>query len=263
MNPNEYLEKYNEEVNKEVKLIKDLLKNGASIKSLFLEYDFYPESLQKANIPISFLKPSEQSQKLSLEEMESHIPNEGKWEYFNGHYFDENGYGEEKLFMMLLTKIGLKRFLEIMPKESIETLIRLLESKNINIKNKPQNFEVLFSYSNEDFEVYRKLITTTYTNEPYYNYHVTIEPFIAFESIEECILLYKDFLKEYSKQFKSLPTDNNKEYIYKTYHIEIFKENDYYIVYTNCPELDSEEECYLWLEGIIKELENIKNSKRF
>lgn len=136
MNSNKYLEEYNKEVINEIKLIKDLLKSGASIKNLFLEHDFYPESLQKANIPISFLKPSEQPQKLSLEEMESHIPNEGKWEYFNGHYFDENGYGEEKLFMMLLTKIGLKRFLEIMPKESIEILIKLLESNNIKMTKK-------------------------------------------------------------------------------------------------------------------------------
>lgn len=117
-------------------------------------------------------------------------------------------------------------------------------------------FEVIFKYGeNDDFEVLKKVDFFGNGNQISL-YMISVEGFIYFESMKDLISYYKEFLNEYKKRFDVIPVDNN-DYIYKTYDIEIIKDVGHYAAYVSCPMLYSEEECYLWMEGVINQLENI------
>lgn len=131
MDFNSFLKKYNEDVKAQVEEIKKVMEEGnVSIKDIISSEKYYREALFKANVPPSYLIPSVNPSNVSLDDQYVLIPNEGKWEYFNGHFFDEHGYGEESALMLLLTSIGLKRFVEILPQESICELKKILLEDN-------------------------------------------------------------------------------------------------------------------------------------
>lgn len=118
------------------------------------------------------------------------------------------------------------------------------------------DFEVIFKYGeNDDFEVLKKVDFFGNGNQISL-YMISVEGFIYFESMKDLISYYKEFLNEYKKRFDVIPVDNN-DYIYKTYDIEIIRDVGHYAAYVSCPMLYSEEECYLWMEGVINQLENI------
>lgn len=131
MDFNSFLKKYNEEVESQVEEIKKIMEDGSvSVKDIISNEKYYKESLFKANVPPSYLIPSVSPAFVSIDDQYILIPNEGKWEYFNGHFFDDYGYGEESALMVLLTSIGLKRFVEILPEESICELKKILLDSN-------------------------------------------------------------------------------------------------------------------------------------
>lgn len=117
-------------------------------------------------------------------------------------------------------------------------------------------FEVIFKYGeSDDFEVLKKV--------EYYNsgeqislYTVAIEQYIYFERMKDLVSYYKEFLNAYKMRFDVVPIDYS-DCIYRSYDIEIIRDVGHYAAYVSCPMLYSEEECYLWMEGVINQLENI------
>lgn len=132
MDFNSFLKKYNEEVEFQVEEIKKLIKeNKVAVKDIISNEEYHREALFKADVPPTYLIPLVNPSFVSFEDQYVLIPNEGKWEYFNGHFFDEYGYGEESALMLLLTSIGLKRFVEILPKESYCQLKKILNDDEV------------------------------------------------------------------------------------------------------------------------------------
>lgn len=121
------------------------------------------------------------------------------------------------------------------------------------------DFEVIFKYGeNDDFEVLKK-VDFFKTGEQISLYMVSVEGFIYFESMKDLISYYKEFLNEYKKRFDVVPVDDS-DCIYRSYDIEIIRDVGHYAAYISCPMLYSEEECYLWMEGVINQLENISTT---
>lgn len=73
------------------------------------------------------LIPEKNPNAISCEEFEECIPNEGKWEYYGKHYFDEDGTGERQLLLALLAKVGLRDTLNMLPKESLNDIRDILK----------------------------------------------------------------------------------------------------------------------------------------
>ncbi|MBS4804225.1 MAG: hypothetical protein KIC47_08795 [Clostridium sp.] len=110
----------------ELKLIKELRAKGATDEDLIKNEDISKEALCKSNVKPSYLIPTSEGQLLG-DDWDYHIPNDGKWEFENGIPFLDNGYKRDSLAVALITNMGLKRLLEILPDESKRELKKLLE----------------------------------------------------------------------------------------------------------------------------------------
>ena len=118
----------------------------------------------------------------------------------------------------------------------------------------------LFTYGcdiwEEDFEVW----------EEENGYSCSIEGLIYYDSLDKAIGYYEQmrtafliFLMNKGVKIEDITLDNS--YIYKTYVIEIFQGNLSLTdveIFTNCPTYRTIEEVYLWLVGVINQLEDIK-----
>jgi hypothetical protein len=73
--------------------------------------------------------PKAESQKITFQMFENSIPNEGKWELIDGEllFSDEE---MRKVILMLVSQIGLKKLIDILPLESRDELERLLRDKS-------------------------------------------------------------------------------------------------------------------------------------
>jgi hypothetical protein len=73
--------------------------------------------------------PKAEPQKIPFQVFEKSIPNEGKWEWINGEllFSDEE---MRKVILMLVSQIGLKKWIDILPHESRNELERLLRDKS-------------------------------------------------------------------------------------------------------------------------------------
>jgi len=73
--------------------------------------------------------PKAEPQKIPFQVFEKSIPNEGKWELIDGEllFSDEE---MRKVILMLVSQIGLKKLIDILPHESRDELERLLRDKS-------------------------------------------------------------------------------------------------------------------------------------
>jgi len=73
--------------------------------------------------------PKAKPQKIPFQVFEKSIPNEGKWELIDGEllFSDEE---MRKVILMLISQIGLKKMIEILPQESKIELKRLLRDES-------------------------------------------------------------------------------------------------------------------------------------
>ncbi|GAB7387173.1 hypothetical protein BSNK01_10090 [Bacillaceae bacterium] len=73
--------------------------------------------------------PKAEPQKIPFQVFENSIPNEGRWEWINGEllFSDEE---LRKVILMLVSQIGLKKLIDILPHESRYELERLLRDKS-------------------------------------------------------------------------------------------------------------------------------------
>ncbi|KYD23131.1 hypothetical protein B4135_0660 [Caldibacillus debilis] len=60
---------------------------------------------------------------------EESIPNEGRWEWIGGEIFFSDDE-IKKVIIMLVSQIGLKKWIDILPHESRDELERLLRDKS-------------------------------------------------------------------------------------------------------------------------------------
>lgn len=76
----------------------------------------------------SYLIPQKEGQLLSLQEFDAHTTEEHKFEFFNGKPFSpSNTFEADRLLIMLLYSVGLKRFVaELLPDNSKKILLELL-----------------------------------------------------------------------------------------------------------------------------------------
>ena len=73
--------------------------------------------------------PKAEPQKIPFQVFEKSIPNEGKWELIDGEllFSDEE---MRKVILMLVSQIGLKKLIDILPHESRNELKRLLRDES-------------------------------------------------------------------------------------------------------------------------------------
>jgi len=73
--------------------------------------------------------PRAEPQKIPFHVFEKSIPNEGKWEWIDGELLFSV---EEmrKVILMLVSQIGLKKLIDILPQESRDELKRLLRDES-------------------------------------------------------------------------------------------------------------------------------------
>ena len=120
---------YEELINKEILEIKELKEKGYTIKEILDKNCFCNEALRACEIPLTYLIPKSEGGEMTFEEWETHIPYEGKWEYFNGYPFG-NEDERDRILLGLLYTAGLSHLLDILPTESIKELVKLLNKKN-------------------------------------------------------------------------------------------------------------------------------------
>ncbi|WP_194190348.1 hypothetical protein [Clostridium chrysemydis] len=122
MGPIDYWEQYYSE---QVEQIKKLISEGTTDEELLKNDDFSRTNLRDAGVKPSYLIPRAESQILN-DDWDYHIPNDGKWEFQNGIPFLDDGFSRDTLAMALITNMGLKRLVEILPEESKNELKKLL-----------------------------------------------------------------------------------------------------------------------------------------
>jgi hypothetical protein len=119
------------------------------------------------------------------------------------------------------------------------------------------NSETLFKYPKtlEDIEVWKNY-------DSYKPYHIDIEGLIWYETLQNGIDYLTTLKDEYFKWLKSNHNDEIVEevndIIYKSYDIEIFKDKIGYCIFLNAPSFDKLYDTYLWFDGVIKQLNKIK-----
>lgn len=123
-----YKEEFLKEHNKNVKEVKSLLNDGMSKRDILLLEKYSFKVLSEAGVGITALTPTKEPQDVS-EDWGYSIPNEGKFEYFNETCFGSVP-GRDSLFMCLLTNMGLKHFVDILPEESKNMLKDVLRNKD-------------------------------------------------------------------------------------------------------------------------------------
>ncbi|MFD2682606.1 hypothetical protein [Bacillus seohaeanensis] len=76
------------------------------------------------------LEPKKDGNLLTVNDWENVTPYENKFELWDGITFDPDGKQRDTLCLALLYNMGLQHLLDILPVNSIEILIDLLDSKN-------------------------------------------------------------------------------------------------------------------------------------
>lgn len=115
----------NEEfIKKEIKHIEDLKAKGHTAKYILDLNAFSYEALEHCGLPKSYLVPTAEPQKMSIEEWDTHTSAEHKWEYDGTPFMDR--HQRDRVMLGLIFSAGLKHLLEILHTESIDELKKLL-----------------------------------------------------------------------------------------------------------------------------------------
>lgn len=127
--------------------------------------------------------------------------------------------------------------------------------------------QTIFKYGGfgEDIEIIKE--STNIKGLPF-RYYIGIEGFIWYPSLQEGINYYKkikdkylEFLKENYKEL-DLKTKNISEsdLVYRSYDIEINKDEHGWTIYVSAPTFYELKDTYVWLNGVIEQLDNIKGN---
>ena len=116
-------EKYLDEIYK--KDIAELRSQGKTDEELLKDMNVDRAALKAAGVKPSYLIPKSEMQYLNDEDWDSHI-GDGKWEFCNGIPFAYDGYCRDSIVMALITNMGLKHLVELLPDESIDELRKII-----------------------------------------------------------------------------------------------------------------------------------------
>lgn len=125
--------------------------------------------------------------------------------------------------------------------------------------------ETIFGYPEDNslFTIYKKKVV-----DNLYRYEVSIESAIIYDSFEEALNHYKNILKKFEHELKGdigIAYEGNP--IYKSYGVTIYEDKVYhskdseveceYMVLVGEPLFYDLGELYLWLKGVVKEIESV------
>jgi hypothetical protein len=97
----------------EIKEIKRLINEGYKVKDILDRNSFSYESLKACGLPVSYLIPKLEGQKMTLKEWDTHASAEHKWELYDGLPFGEEDE-RDRVMLGLIYSAGLKHLLEIL-----------------------------------------------------------------------------------------------------------------------------------------------------
>lgn len=111
----------------------------------------------------------------------------------------------------------------------------------------------------DDFSIYKEKV-----KDNLYFYHVSMEGYIFYQTLQDGIdylieikNAYYDFLKM-NKYIDKTDKEYEKHIVYKTYDIEIYKDNNGVMIFLSAPIFIDMFDIYRWLDGVIKQLQTIK-----
>lgn len=116
---------YEEFLSAEIKKIEDLKTKGISEKDIIDLNEFSFKSLRLCGLPLTYLAPTANPQKMTSEEWNTHTSSEHKWELYNDIPFGDCDE-RDRVMLGLIYSSGLKHLLEILPFGSKEELAKLL-----------------------------------------------------------------------------------------------------------------------------------------
>lgn len=117
---------YEEYLNKQIRKIEDLKANGYSTRDILDKNEFCFEALKTCGLPITYLVPRADSQKMTVQEWDTHTSNEHKWEFNGIPFLDADK--RDRVMLGLIYSSGLKHLLNILPLESREELAKLINN---------------------------------------------------------------------------------------------------------------------------------------
>lgn len=111
----------------EIQRIEELKSKGHTVRYILDLNEFSLESLRHCGLPVSYLVPTSEHQRLSSEEWNTHTSSEHKWELLEGMPF-MSPLERDRVMLGLIYSAGLRHLLEVLPAESKEELKLLLSS---------------------------------------------------------------------------------------------------------------------------------------
>lgn len=123
-------------INEQVIKIEKMLASDASIKDILDLNEFSGTSLDRCNIPVSYLVPEVNGNPLDCETWDTHTSNNHKWELWEGNPFGSNNRQRDRVLMGLLYSCGLQYFFNLLPEKSKEDLIKIVALYKIKNDNK-------------------------------------------------------------------------------------------------------------------------------
>ena len=119
---------YEDFLNTEIEKIEDLKAKGFMEKDILDLNEFSNEAIRLCGLPLTYLIPKSEPQKMTLKEWDTHTSSEHKWEFYDGVPFADCEE-RDRVMLGLIYSSGLKHLLEILPSKSKEELIKLLSGR--------------------------------------------------------------------------------------------------------------------------------------
>lgn len=117
-------------INNEIQEIEILRTEGYTVQEILDKNEFSYEALKACGLPVSYLVPKIEGQKMDSQEWNTHTASEYKWELLNGLPFGQEDE-RDRVMLGLIYSAGLKHLLEILPEESKRGLLKLVKQSEI------------------------------------------------------------------------------------------------------------------------------------
>jgi hypothetical protein len=117
-------------INDEIQNIEILKNEGYTLRGILDKNEFSYEALKACGLPISYLLPKIEGQKMNSQEWDTHTSSEHTWELLNDIPFGQEDE-RDRVMLGLIYSSGLKHLLEILPEESKRELMKLLNDNNV------------------------------------------------------------------------------------------------------------------------------------
>lgn len=119
------------QLNDEIQKIKILKNEGYSVQDILDKNKFSYKALKACGLPISYLIPKIEGQKINIQQWDTHTSSEHKWELLNGVPFGQEDE-RDRVMLGLIYSAGLKHMLEILPEKSKQELMKLVKQSEPN-----------------------------------------------------------------------------------------------------------------------------------